>query len=78
MVEQGWIQPSGSGPILPLILGSDSETLACQNQLEKAGLLTVAIRPPTVPEGTSRLRLALHRELPNGTLSKLINALAPK
>ena len=76
--SKGWICPSGNGPILPLILGTDQEALFCQNQLEKAGLLSVAIRPPTVPEGTSRLRLVLRRDLPNGTLSKLLNTLKPQ
>ena len=75
---KGWMRPYGNGPILPLIIGTDQQTLFCQNQLEQAGLLSVAIRPPTVPEGTSRLRLVLRRDLPNGTLSKLLNTLEPK
>ena len=46
-----------------------------QQQLEEKGLLTIAIRPPTVPEGASRLRLVLRRDLPEGSCSTLVAAL---
>lgn len=71
----GWKFPIGNGPIIPLLLGSDSKALEHQKELESKGLLSVAIRPPTVPEGTSRLRLVVQKNLPKGTLDKLINAL---
>jgi 8-amino-7-oxononanoate synthase len=64
------------GPVLPLIVGSATDALALQRQLEHRGLLAVAIRPPTVPEGTARLRLALRRDLPEGSLKRLLEALA--
>lgn len=75
LVSAGWPRPAGVGPILPLLIGSDTRALALQQQLEHAGLLSVAIRPPTVPEGTARLRLVLRRDLPRGTLERLIKAL---
>ena len=75
---EGWTIPAGNGQILPLVIGSDQQSLDSQMRLEKAGLLSVAIRPPTVPEGTSRLRIVLRRDLPNGTLKRLINALEVK
>ena len=71
----GWPRPGGSGPILPLMVGDDQRALALQAQLEQAGLLSVAIRPPTVPDGTARLRLVLRHDCPAGTLSRLIQAL---
>ena len=49
--------------------------LTTYNVLEACGLLTVAIRPPTVPEGTARLRLVLRQDLPGGTLARLLDAL---
>ncbi len=73
----GWPRPPGEGPILPLLVGSDERALALQQQLESAGLLAVAIRPPTVPEGTARLRLVLRADLPSGTLERLLVALGP-
>jgi 8-amino-7-oxononanoate synthase len=57
------------------VVGSDLAALALQQHLEAAGLLTVAIRPPTVPEGTARLRLVLRHDLPEGSLERLIQAL---
>ena len=71
----GWPRPPGTGPILPLVVGSDRATLTLQQDLEAAGLLTVAIRPPTVPEGTARLRLVLRHDLPEGSLERLLAAL---
>ncbi len=73
----GWPRPPGEGPILPLLLGADADALAAQQRLEAAGLLTVAIRPPTVPEDTARLRLVLRQDLPTGSLERLLAALGP-
>jgi 8-amino-7-oxononanoate synthase len=63
--------------VLPLLVGEDGAALALQERLEEAGLLTVAIRPPTVPPGTARLRLVLRQDLPEGTLPRLLAALGP-
>ncbi|MCP9878278.1 aminotransferase class I/II-fold pyridoxal phosphate-dependent enzyme [Cyanobium sp. A1C-AMD] len=71
----GWPRPPGTGPILPLLVGDDHRALELQQRLEAAGLLSVAIRPPTVPEGTARLRLVLRHDLPAGTLERLLTAL---
>lgn len=77
LVAAGWPRPPGDGPVLPLLVGADADALALQQRLEAAGLLTVAIRPPTVPEGTARLRLVLRQDLPQGTLARLLAALGP-
>lgn len=50
--------PSAS-QIVPVILGDERRTLAVAATLEQNGVLAVAIRPPTVPPGTSRIRFAL-------------------
>ncbi len=77
LAAAGWPRPAGQGPILALLVGSDVRALALQRQLETAGLLCVAIRPPTVPEGQARLRLVLRQDLPPGTLPRLLAALGP-
>jgi 8-amino-7-oxononanoate synthase len=46
-------------PIQPVMLGSAAAALAAQQQLQAAGLWVVAIRPPTVPAGSARLRVTL-------------------
>ena len=71
----GWPRRPGDGPILPLLVGDDSRALELQQRLEQAGLLSVAIRPPTVPPSTARLRLVLRHDLPAGSLARLLEAL---
>lgn len=57
--------PQPSSAIVPLILGEEARALDAAQRLLEAGFIVSAIRPPTVPPGTSRLRFtfsALHRE----------------
>lgn len=61
--ELGLAAPDSA--IVPLVLGSATRTLEASEQLRHAGYLVAAIRPPTVPAGTSRLRFtfsAAHTE----------------
>ena len=46
-------------PIQPLVLGGNEEALRAAAELRERGILVPAIRPPTVPEGTARLRISL-------------------
>lgn len=48
-----------SSQIVPAIIGDEEQTLAASHFLEEEGLLGIAIRPPTVPKGSSRIRFAL-------------------
>ncbi len=61
--------------IVPAVLGSDAETLAGSRFLEEHGVLAVGIRPPTVPPGTGRLRLALSAAHTEADLGLLVHAL---
>jgi 8-amino-7-oxononanoate synthase len=57
--------PAAISPIVPLIIGQSHSALAASKKLEELGFLVSAIRPPTVPEDTARLRFtfsALHNE----------------
>jgi glycine C-acetyltransferase/8-amino-7-oxononanoate synthase len=58
LAEEGFDVPEGESQIVPLVLGdADLAVDVCERALER-GLFAQAIRPPTVPAGTSRLRLA--------------------
>jgi len=52
------VMPS-STPIQPLVLGSETAALTASHRLAEAGYRVAAIRPPTVPAGTARLRITL-------------------
>jgi 8-amino-7-oxononanoate synthase len=56
------ISHAGPIPIIPLILGQDARALATARLLRARGIFVPAIRPPTVPVGTARLRLTLSSE----------------
>ena len=59
LATAGLTLPPGDSPIVPIVLGDASVALAAAERLRAAGLLVVAVRPPTVPRGTSRLRVTL-------------------
>src|SRR5262249_56406911 len=63
--------PEAQSPIVPLVLGSARAALAASRRLEDEGFLAVAIRPPTVPEGTARLRLAFTAAHPDHEIARL-------
>jgi 8-amino-7-oxononanoate synthase len=50
--------PLATSPIVPIVIGDEAAALEAQATLEREGFLVTAIRPPTVPAGTARLRLA--------------------
>jgi len=52
--------PQGVGPIFPIVLSDPRSALAAAAELECSGFLVAAIRPPSVPQGTSRLRITLN------------------
>ena len=54
-----YLVPEHPSPIVPIILGSERAALEAAERLLARGLLVPAIRPPTVPVGTARLRVAL-------------------
>jgi 8-amino-7-oxononanoate synthase len=56
--ECGRLLPSQT-PIQPLVLGSADDAVRRAEALTARGLLVPAIRPPTVPQGTARLRISL-------------------
>jgi 8-amino-7-oxononanoate synthase len=63
-------------PIQPILAGSSHQAAAWSQQLERQGLLVSAIRPPTVPDGTARLRITLSANHTDRQLTRLLDALA--
>lgn len=62
-------------PIIPIIVGEDIKALELQQTLMNKGFYIPAIRPPTVPEGKSRLRLSLSAAHTEEHIGKLLGAL---
>ena len=69
------LRPGHRSPIVPIPAGSETEALQAAEGLLAAGLLVPAIRPPTVPPGTSRLRVALSAAHSEDMLDRLLGAL---
>jgi 7-keto-8-aminopelargonate synthetase-like enzyme len=63
-------------PIVPVVLGDESRAMAASASLLERGLLVPAIRPPTVPSGTSRLRVALSAAHTPADVTRLVEGLA--
>ena len=61
--------------IIPIVIGDVDETLSCTAKLLDAGLFVPAIRPPTVPEGSSRLRIAITAAHSAENIDALVKAL---
>lgn len=70
-----WAAPRSDSAIQPVIVGDNGAALAVQAALEERGLWVPAIRPPTVPEGTARLRISLSAAHEAGDVDRLVSAL---
>jgi 8-amino-7-oxononanoate synthase len=65
----------GDSPIIPVILGDNERAAATAAELQKHGFDVRAIRPPTVPEGTARLRISVHADLDEAVIRRFASAL---
>jgi 8-amino-7-oxononanoate synthase len=63
-------------PIQPVLVGEPGEALRMSDALKEQGCLVVAIRPPTVPAGTARLRVTLSAGHQEADVDRLLDALA--
>ncbi|SDH45431.1 8-amino-7-oxononanoate synthase [Alteribacillus bidgolensis] len=59
LAEIGFVTMPTPTPIIPVLIGEAQKTVAFSKQLEREGIFAPAIRPPTVPEGKSRIRLTV-------------------
>src|SRR6185437_6528456 len=63
--------PDAVSPIVPILIGGEEDALAASDMLAKEGFLAAAIRPPTVPAGTARLRLTFTAQHPDDEIARL-------
>ncbi|MDI3371937.1 8-amino-7-oxononanoate synthase [Pseudomonas sp. V104_10] len=63
-------------PIQPIVIGDSAQALRLSRMLRERGLLVTAIRPPTVPAGSARLRVTLSAAHSKAQVQLLLNALA--
>ncbi len=63
LLKNKGIKTISASHIIPIVIGSNEETLKISEKLKSLGYYVPAIRPPTVPEGTSRLRISLTADI---------------
>ena len=72
--EKGFTSTSSSH-ILPVVIGDSKETILKAGEMQRKGFYMLPVRPPTVPEGTSRLRISLTAGITSAVLNQLIQNL---
>lgn len=73
----GWQLGASNTPIQPLLVGESTVALQLAERLRALGLWVTAIRPPTVPVGTARLRITLSAAHREQDIDRLLEALGP-
>ena len=68
--------PPGDSPIIPILLGDAAAAIAAAEALREQGLLVMPVRPPTVPPGSSRLRVTLSSEHSDEDVERLATMIA--
>ena len=71
---KGFVCPSTS-QIVPVIIGDSTATVSKARQLQTAGFYVMPVRPPTVPQGSSRLRICLNTQFETVDLMPLLDLL---
>lgn len=73
----GWLSTDGEGPIVPIRVEQPEDTQTLSAELLKGGFLVGAIRPPTVPHGSSRLRICMTAGCDESEVERLGQLLEP-
>ncbi|MGY3866119.1 8-amino-7-oxononanoate synthase [Aeromonas bivalvium] len=76
--QLGWCLGESDTPIQPLLVGESSAALQLAERLRECGVWVSAIRPPTVPVGTARLRITLCAAHGEADVDRLLEALGPR
>ena len=75
LAKLGWESNDFDSPIVPIVIGDAEETLKLRDVFLEHGILVGAVRPPTVPRGTSRLRVSLHSDVSEIQLDDFLDVL---
>jgi 8-amino-7-oxononanoate synthase len=78
LVEAGVAVPAGDSPIIPVIIGENERAVGVAAALQQDGFDVRAIRPPTVPAGTARLRISVNVGLSEEILDGFVRCLVEK
>lgn len=74
--DSGITVPLDNSQIVPIMIGENKKAVSLADDLQSKGFDVRAIRPPTVPVGTARLRVSLNSNLTESTLAEFVDALA--
>jgi 8-amino-7-oxononanoate synthase len=73
--SQGWDTGNSTTQIVPVVIGENEETLAAAEFLQQERFAVRAIRPPTVPQGSARLRFSLTCRIAEDEIMRLENCM---
>ena len=73
--DEGWETMGSATQIVPAVIGENDAAVAAAESLQQSGFAVRAIRPPTVPQGTARLRFSLTHKISATELAQLASAL---
>ena len=76
LAETGVTVPDGGSQIIPIVLGDNQRAFRVAEALRREGFDARAVRPPSVPPGTARLRLSVKADLSETVLDRFVTALA--
>ena len=76
LTQEGWQTNEFDSQIIPLILKDPKYTIEIRNKLLDHGILTGAVRPPTVPQNSSRIRFSLHSGVSEQDVEDILRVLS--
>jgi len=77
LASLGWPMDASDSPIVPVLTGESGRAMELRDRLLASGILVGAVRPPTVPKGTARLRISLHAGIGGDELEEIARLLGP-
>lgn len=74
LINKGYACPTNSH-IIPMIVGASKDAIFRAEELQRKGFYALPVRPPTVPEGTSRIRFSLTADITENEINELIKTI---